>query len=74
MPDPTGNVVFHRFVGLTCSGASVDETVALAADGTAESSTFTTVGDMSYQAHYNGDANYPARDGACEPLTVQPAA
>ena len=71
VPDPTGNVVFHRYVGLTCSGASVDETVALAADGTAESSAFTTVGDMSYQAHYNGDANYPARDGACEPLAVQ---
>ena len=25
---------------------------------------------MSYKAHYNGDANYPARDGACEPLAV----
>ena len=26
---------------------------------------------MSYKAHYNGDANYPAGDGACEPLAVQ---
>ena len=47
------------------------QTVALAADGTAESSTFTVIGALSYQAHYNGDANYPARDGACEPLAVQ---
>ena len=27
---------------------------------------------MSYQAEYLGDANYPARTGACEPLTVTP--
>jgi uncharacterized repeat protein (TIGR01451 family) len=25
---------------------------------------------MSYRADYQGDANYPARSGACEPLTV----
>jgi len=27
---------------------------------------------MSYAAEYLGDANYPARTGACEPLTVTP--
>jgi len=27
---------------------------------------------MSYQAEYLGDANYPARTAACEPLTVTP--
>jgi uncharacterized repeat protein (TIGR01451 family) len=27
---------------------------------------------MSYKADYLGDANYPARSGACEPLTVTP--
>ena len=26
---------------------------------------------MSYKADYAGDANYPARSGACEPLSVQ---
>jgi hypothetical protein len=26
---------------------------------------------MSYRADYAGDANYPARSGACEPLQVQ---
>jgi uncharacterized repeat protein (TIGR01451 family) len=29
---------------------------------------------MSYQAEYQGEANYPARTGACEPLTVTPVA
>ena len=29
--------------------------------------------NMSYQADYQGDANYPAATGACEPLTVTPA-
>src|SRR5262249_55974628 len=48
-----------------------DQTVAIAADGTAESNTFTVVDDMSYKADYAGDANYPARSGACEPLSVQ---
>ena len=49
VPNPTGNVVFHRYTTIDCTGAAVDETVALAADGTAESSTFTVAGDMSYK-------------------------
>ena len=69
VPNPTGSVVFHRYTSLNCTGASVDQTVALAADGTAETSTFTVVDDMSYKADYSGDANYPARSGACEPLS-----
>jgi hypothetical protein len=71
VPNPTGSVVFHRYTGLNCTGASTDETVALAADGTAESGTFTVTGDLSYKADYSGDANYPARSGACEPLSTQ---
>jgi len=72
VPNPTGNVIFHRYATLNCSGASVDQTVALAADGTAESSAFTTgTGDISYRAEYLGDANYPAHTGACEPLEVE---
>ena len=71
VPNPTGSVIFHRYTSLNCTGASVDQTVALAADGTAETSTFTVVDDMSYKADYAGDANYPARSGACEPLSVQ---
>src|SRR5262249_536506 len=71
VPNPTGSATFHRYSNLNCTGASVDQTVLLAADGTAESATFTVSGDLSYKADYSGDANYPARSGACEPLTVQ---
>jgi hypothetical protein len=71
VPNPTGNVVFHRYSTINCIGSTVDQTVALGADGTAETSTFTVSGDMSYRADYLGDAVYPARQGACEPLTVK---
>jgi hypothetical protein len=71
VPDPTGNVVFHRYSTIDCTGTAVDQTVTLAADGTAETSSFTATANMSYKASYSGDANYPARDGACEPLTVR---
>jgi len=70
VPAPTGNVVFHRYTTINCTGTPVDQTVALAADGTAETSTFTVSADMSYKASYQGDAIYAAGDGACEPLTV----
>ena len=70
-PAPTGTITFHRFTSLNCTGASVDETVPLAADGTAESSGFTVTADLSYRADYSGDANYPAASGACEPLSLQ---
>ena len=42
----------------------------LGAGGTAESSTTTVAADLSYQAVYSGDANYPTHTGACEPLPV----
>ena len=34
------------------------------------SAAVTATADLSYRADYAGDANYPARDGACEPLDV----
>jgi uncharacterized repeat protein (TIGR01451 family) len=70
VPAPTGNVTFHRYATIDCTGATVDQTVAIAADGTAETSAFTTSANMSYKADYAGDVNYPARSGACEPLNV----
>ena len=75
MPNPTGSVIFHRYATINCSGAAVNQTVALTAGSpsTAESDSFAPTADMSYQAEYLGDANYPARTGACEPLTVTPA-
>src|SRR5262249_42860623 len=71
-PAPTGTITFHRYANANCTGATADDTVPLVvADGTAESSPFTVVADMSYRADYSGDATYPAASGACEPLTVQ---
>ena len=74
VPNPTGSVVFHRYATINCSGTAVNQTVALTAGNPsmAESDTFAVTADMSYQAEYSGDANYPARTGACEPLTVTP--
>ena len=75
VPNPTGSVVFHRYSTIDCSGASVDQSVALTAGSpsTALSADFAPTANMSFKADYLGDANYPARSGACEPLTVTPA-
>jgi uncharacterized repeat protein (TIGR01451 family) len=74
VPDPTGNVVFHRYTTIDCTGTPTNQTVALTAGSpsTAVSDAFATVTNMSYSADYSGDANYPAHSGACEPLTVTP--
>jgi hypothetical protein len=74
VPDPTGTVDFTLFDNGSCNGnvLATDPGKPLVA-GTASSATFTTPanGSFSYLAHYNGDANYPAHDGPCEPFTVQ---
>ena len=72
---PTGTVTFTLYASGTCSGTvlATDATKPLSG-GLASSATFTVPsagGSFSYRAHYNGDANYPARDAACEPFTVQ---
>jgi uncharacterized repeat protein (TIGR01451 family) len=74
VPNPTGNVIFHRYATIDCTGTAVDQTVALTpgAPSTAITDDFAPTSDMSYRAEYLGDANYPARTGACEPLTVTP--
>jgi uncharacterized repeat protein (TIGR01451 family) len=75
VPNPTGNVIFHRYTTGDCTGTSTDQTVALTQGdpSTAITADFApTAGSMSYKADYLGDANYPARSGACEPLTVTP--
>jgi uncharacterized repeat protein (TIGR01451 family) len=75
VPNPTGNVVFHRYATTDCTGTSVDDSVALTPGdpSTATSAEFAPTGSMSYKSEYLGDANYPTRSGACEPLTVTPA-
>jgi uncharacterized repeat protein (TIGR01451 family) len=76
VPSPTGSVVFHRYSTIDCTGTPVDQTVSLTAGNpsTAESDSFAPTANMSYRADYNGDVNYPVRQGACEPLTVTPIA
>jgi uncharacterized repeat protein (TIGR01451 family) len=77
LPNPTGSVIFHRFPSSDCTGgATTNQTVALTpgAPPTAVSDDFAPVGNTSYQVEYLGDANYPPRTAACEPLTVTPLA
>ena len=79
VPDPTGSVTFKLYSGTGCSGTvlATDANEPLGASGVATSATFTTpttAGSFSYLAHYNGDANYPAKDAGCEPFqTTRPS-
>jgi uncharacterized repeat protein (TIGR01451 family) len=73
VPDPTGTVTFTLFTGNTCNGAilATDPNEPLSG-GLATSVTFTPAAGepYSYLAHYNGNANYAARDAGCESFTV----
>jgi hypothetical protein len=76
VPAPTGSVTFTLFSGNGCSGTVVatDPNEPLGAGGVATSATFTTpstAGSFAYLAHYNGDANYPAKDAGCEQFQTQ---
>jgi uncharacterized repeat protein (TIGR01451 family) len=75
VPAPAGNVVFHRYATLDCTGTSTDQTVALTPgnSSTAVSDNFAAIANLSYRADYLGDANYQTATGACEPLTVTSA-
>ena len=74
VPNPTGSVIFHRYATLDCTGTATNQTAAVTpgSPSTALSDDFAPVSNMSYRAEYLGDANYPARTGDCEPLTVTP--
>jgi uncharacterized repeat protein (TIGR01451 family) len=74
VPNPTGTVVFHRYTTGDCTGTPTDQSVALTQGdpSTAVTGDFAPTANISYKADYLGDANYPARTGACEPLTVTP--
>ena len=74
VPAPTGTVTFTLYDNGTCNGnvLATDANKPLNGSGVATSATFTTpatAGTFSYRAHYNGDANYPAHDAACEPFS-----
>lgn len=71
--EPTGNVTFKYFTNGTCAGELyTSEQVALAEDGTAESTpkTIDTPGHYSYLTSYDGDANYNGSEAECEPFWV----
>ena len=65
VPDPTGNVVFHRYTTIDCTGAAVDETVALTPDRRRRRSRARSRSRATCRTRrdYAGDANYPAHDG-----------
>jgi uncharacterized repeat protein (TIGR01451 family) len=70
---PTGNVIFKWFTNGTCDGDGVAAGTVALVNGVAHLSdeeTATTAGSYSFQATYQGDSNYNASTGACEPLTV----
>src|SRR5262249_42630443 len=55
---PAGNVVFHRYPTLDCTGTPSDQTVALTpgSPSTAVTNDFAPTANISYQAVYLGDA------------------
>jgi uncharacterized repeat protein (TIGR01451 family) len=74
VPNPTGEVAFHRYTTADCTGTPSEQTVALTQGdpSKAVSAGFAPTATISYKAEYLGDANYPARTGVCERLTVTP--
>lgn len=70
-PVPTGTVDFSLYPNMDCSlTPTIQAGVSLVA-GVAESGTTSVPNTgMSYKANYNGDVNYTASIGACEPLTA----
>ncbi len=69
---PTGNVTFTFFTNGTCapSGALAGSHLLNAsglADGSLPEGPL-AAGSYSFSAHYAGDGNYAAADGACEPF------
>ena len=70
---PTGTVTFTSFANGTCAGTGTPAGTGILASGVANSNTvgpLTVGGSYSFQATYNGDANYVSHTGPCEPFTV----
>jgi uncharacterized repeat protein (TIGR01451 family) len=70
--NPTGTVTFTFFTNGTCNGTGMTAgTTSLTAGvATSDSEGPLAGGSDSFQATYNGDANYLMSTGKCEPLTV----
>ncbi len=79
--DGTGAVTYVLYSNDSCApGASnqyvlSSENVNVSSDAAANSSATSALaaGSYSYQATYNGTANYTSKTGGCEPFTVQQA-
>src|SRR5439155_672953 len=72
---PTGSVTYTFFPTGTCAdntGASAGTKDLPASCPTPRSSDLSTLaaGSYAFRAHYNGDDNYAASTGPCEPFTV----
>jgi uncharacterized repeat protein (TIGR01451 family) len=69
---PTGTVSFTFFSNGACTGTGSDAGTGTLAAGIANSNAEgpLTAGSYSFQATYNGDANYLSSTGLCEPFTV----
>ncbi|MBI2285273.1 Ig-like domain repeat protein, partial [Candidatus Saccharibacteria bacterium] len=72
--DPTGDVDFTFYNNGSCEGEGVASGTGTAlvsgAAHPSDSQGPLNAGPYSFQAHYNGDENYSAKDADCEPLTV----
>src|SRR6185503_11234592 len=70
----TATVTYRFFTSHDCSGtAATTQSVTVNANGSVPDSAATSplaAGLYSYQATYNGNSNYNAKTGACEPFTV----
>jgi len=69
---PTGTVTFTFFTNGTCTGTGMGAGTTSLTGGVATSDAEGPLagGSDSFQATYNGDANYLTSTGKCEPLTV----
>ena len=70
----TGTVTFTVFENPACSGTGTAAGTITLASGMAEPSQSAklTMNGLSFRAHYDGDTNYPATDGACISITTSP--
>src|SRR5207247_2615041 len=71
---PTGTVTYTFFTNGTCDGDGTGAgTKTLLADGSvpnSNSESTLAVGSYAFRARYNGDDNYAADTGPCEPFSV----
>ncbi len=70
-----GTVTYHFYTTGDCSGASSDQTVAMAGGLVPNSGSHgpLAAGSYSFKADYSGDSNYNPSTSACEPFSVSKA-